>query len=165
MAEYDRRYIEWLKTQDPATLTPEERRLRNLKPTKDGEVRNPVGGKKGVQHWSSYFRKFMDDEDFFKTFVKSVPKEWEQLIQGSSGKAIAAALVASTSVKCMKAIAEGKEVDKDTREMIALINKIGYGDKVVFEADDGFFNKTNLTFNVLPDREDKSESEEDKSEE
>lgn len=161
MAEYDRRYIEWLKTQDPATLTPEQRRLRNLTPLKTGDVINPKGGKKGVQHWSTYFRKFMDDEKFFNSFIKSVPDEWTDLIQNSSGKAIAAALVASTAMKCMKAVAEGKEIDRDTREMVALINKIGYGDKVVFEADDSFFNKTNLIFNVIPDREDnKEESEE-----
>ena len=62
MAEYDRKYIEWLKEQPIEELTPEQRRLRNLNPIKNGEVRNPNGAKKGSKHWSTYFQKMMDTQ-------------------------------------------------------------------------------------------------------
>lgn len=154
MADYDRRYIEWLKTQDPNTLTPEQRKLRNLKPVKRGEVRNPEGGKKGALHWSTYYRKLMDDPEFFKTFITGVPKEWEGLINNSAAKAIAAAVITSTSKRCMECLAKNEPLDKDTREMVALLNKLGYGDKFVIEDSEGNspFNRPALYFDVIPSK-------------
>lgn len=160
MAEYDRRYIEWLKTQEPETLTPEQRRLRNLKPARDGEVRNPNGPKKGVKHWSTHFRKLMEDEDFFKTFVSGVPKEWEGIVDNSSAKAIAAAVIASTSRRCMECLAKNEPLDRETREMVALLNKLGYGDKVVIEDIEGNspFNRPALFFDVIPSKHPEEEN-------
>lgn len=160
MADYDRKYIEWLKTQPIEELTPEQRRLRNLNPIKNGEVRNPNGAKKGSKHWSTYFQKMMDDPEFFNTFVKSIPKEWTNIVDNSSAKAIAAAVVSSTTKKCLETVAAGKEIDKDTRDMIALLNKIAYGDKVVYSTDDSFFNSPVINFNVVPDREEKQKEQE-----
>mgnify|MGYP001209475091 CR=1 FL=1 len=160
MAEYDRKYIEWLKEQPIENLTSEQRRLRNLNPIKNGEVRNPNGAKKGSKHWSTYFQKMMDDPEFFKTFVKSIPKEWTDIDDNSSAKAIAAAVVSSTTKKCLETAAKGEEIDKDTREMIALLNKVAYGDKVVYSTDDSFFNSPVINFNVVPDREEKTEQQE-----
>lgn len=160
MAQYDRRYIEWLKEQDPATLTPEQKRLRNLTPMKPGETLNPNGAKKGTKHWSVYVRQLLDDEKLFSSFVKSVPKELDPLIDKSSAKAIMAALIISATRASLEKMAKGEKIDRDTREMISLLNKIGFGDKVVFEADDSFFNKANLTFNVVPDRESEVSTEE-----
>ena len=160
MAEYDRKYIEWLKEQPIENLTSEQRRLRNLNPIKNGEVRNPNGAKKGSKHWSTYFQKMMDDPEFFKTFVKSIPKEWTDIVDNSSAKAIAAAVVSSTTKKCLETAAKGEEIDKDTREMIALLNKVAYGDKVVYSTDDSFFNSPVINFNVVPDREEKTEQQE-----
>lgn len=160
MAEYDRKYIEWLKEQPIEELTPEQRRLRNLNPIKNGEVRNPNGAKKGSKHWSTYFQKMMDDPEFFKTFVKSIPKEWTDIVDNSSAKAIAAAVVSSTTKKCLETAAKGGEIDKDTREMIALLNKVAYGDKVVYSTDDSFFNSPVINFNVVPDREEKQKEQE-----
>lgn len=160
MAEYDRRYIEWLKTQDPATLTPEQRRLRNLSPIKNGEIKNPNGGKKGVKHWSTHFRKLMEDEEFFKTFISGVPKEWEDIIDNSAAKAIAAAVITSTSQRCMECLAKKEPLDKETREMVALLNKLGYGDKVVIEDVDGNspFNRPALFFDVIPSKQPEEEN-------
>lgn len=155
MAEYDRKYIEWLKEQPVEDLTPEQRRLRNLTPLQKGTVLNPNGGKKGVKHWSTIFQKMMEDEQFFHTFVKSIPKEWDSIVENSSAKAIAAAVISATVRKCMECTAKQQPIDKDTREMIALLNKIGYGDKVVYSTDDSFFNNPVINFNVVPDREEK----------
>lgn len=160
MAEYDRKYIEWLKEQPIEELTPEQRRLRNLNPIKNGEVRNPNGAKKGSKHWSTYFQKIMDDPEFFNTFIKSVPQKWTNIVDNSSAKAIAAAVVFSTTKNCLETVATGKEIDKDTRDMIALLNKIAYGDKITYSADDSFFNSPVINFNVVPDREEKTEQQE-----
>ncbi len=160
MADYDRRYIEWLKEQDPATLTPEQRRLRNLSPIKNGEVRNPAGGKKGVKHWSTHFRKLLEDEDFFKTFISGVPKEWEGIVDNSAAKAIAAAVITSTSRRCMECLAKKEPLDRDTREMVALLNKLGYGDKVVIEDVNGDspFNRPALYFDVIPSKKSENDN-------
>ena len=111
MAEYDRKYIEWLKEQPIEELTPEQRRLRNLNPIKNGEVRNPNGAKKGSKHWSTYFQKMMDDPKFFQTFVKSLPKEWEGIIDNSSAKAIAAAVIATTTRKSLEKASKNEDFD------------------------------------------------------
>lgn len=160
MAEYDRKYIEWLKEQPIEELTPEQRRLRNLNPIKNGEVRNPNGAKKGSKHWSTYFQKMMDDPKFFQTFVKSLPKEWEGIIDNSSAKAIAAAVIATTTRKSLEKASKNEDFDKDTREMIALLHKIAYGDKITYSADESFFNSPVINFNVVPDREEKTEQQE-----
>ena len=102
----------------------------------------------------------MDDTKIFQTFVKSLPKEWEGIIDNSSAKAIAAAVIATTTRKSLEKASKNEDFDKDTREMIALLHKIAYGDKITYSADDSFFNSPVINFNVVPDREEKTEQQE-----
>ena len=44
--------------------------------------------------------------------------------------------------------------------MIALLHKIAYGDKITYSADDSFFNSPVINFNVVPDRQEKTEQQE-----
>ena len=158
---YTKEDIEELKKvreENPELLTPEERRLANLKPVKPGEVRNKTGGKKkGTKYWSTHFKRLMADENFLKTIIKQSPKEWEGIVEDCPADVIAAGIIATVTKEVAKAIAEGKSLDHATQRSIELLNKLGWGEKVVHEVDDenGFFQQPSIQFNVVEDRKPK----------
>lgn len=146
--KYTREDIEALKEQDPALLTPEQRRLVNLKPPKPGEVRNPTG--KTATHWSTHFKKLMNDEDFLNSIISSLPKEWDEIVDKTPASVIAAGLIAVATREVAKKVASGEQIDEKTLRLVDRIKDIGYGDKVTHEIEDnGFFEHTKITFQVL----------------
>lgn len=151
--KYTREDIEALKNQDPETLTPYERGLANLKPTKPGERRNPNGRGKGVPNWSTRFQKLMGDEEFLATVVNTLPKNWDGIVAKHSADVIAAGLITLATQGVAKAISENRPLDENTLKLIDRIKNIGYGDKITHELDEpSFFDRTQITFNVVPDR-------------
>lgn len=158
MDKYTREDIEALKKirdENPELLTPEERGLANLTPIKKGEIKNPKGRGKGVKNWSSHFKKLMGDEDFLKTIIKSNPKEWDGIVGEYPADVIAAGIIATVTREVSKAVVEGKPLSMATTRSIDLLNKLGFGEQKNITLDDseGFFEKTNITFTVLPARE------------
>lgn len=148
-------------------LTPEERRLVNLNKGfwEKGQSGNPRGPRKGCRNWSTIFHKLMGNEDFLHTIVKSLPKDWQDIVEETPAELIAAGLVATIAKGVAKCLVEEKPLPKDIRDAISLLNKIGYGDKVVYEDPDGVFERTTLNFRVVKPaitrEEDMSESERD----
>ena len=62
---------------------------------------------------------------------------------------IAAGIVAGATKEIAKSVAENKPISKEVRDLVDLLNKIGYGEKVVHEAGETFFDKANISFNVV----------------
>ena len=159
--KYTREDIEELKKKDPSELTPYERGLANLQPNKKGETgdKHLGGRRKGTPNWSTYFKRLMGDEDFLSTIISQLPKQWEGVVDKYPASVIAAGLIATATQQVAKSIAEGKPVDEQTLKIIDRISKIGYGDKVVHDMEDnGFFEHTKITYEVLPGRKREEES-------
>lgn len=153
--KYTAQDIEELKKKDPSELTPKERGLVNLQPNKPGETgEKRLGGrKKGTPNWSTYFKRLMNDEEFLGTIISSIPKEWEGIVEKYPASVIAAGLIASATRRVAESIVKNEAIDKETLEMIDRINKYGYGEKIQHGVDeDGFFEKTKIVFEVVPDR-------------
>ena len=144
--------IEALKQEDPANLSPKERRLANLKPIQKGEVRNPKGRGKGVKNWSTHFKKLMGDEQLMKSIISSKPSDWDGIVEDCPADVIAAGLISVVLRSVSEAVSQGKPLDYKTTKAIELLNKLGYGEKVVMDTDEGFFDKTQVVFNVVEDR-------------
>lgn len=153
------KFIDELKKKNPEEMTSRERSMANLNPIKKGEVRNPNGKKKGTQNWSTHFKKLMGDEEFLKTIISQLPREWDGIVGEIPADVIAAGLIATATQQVAKSIAEGKAVDENTLKVIDRISKIGYGESkhVSLNAEEeGFFEKVNFNFNVV--KSDKHES-------
>ena len=154
--KYTAEDIEELKKKDPSELTPYEKGLVNLRPIKEGEVRNPKGRTKGAKNWSTHFKKMMGDEKLLKSVISQLPKQWGGIVDEIPADVIAAGLIVSATQAVAKAIAEGKTIDKNTLELIDRIHKIGYGEtkNVNLDAEEGgFFDHDKIIFEVVKDRE------------
>lgn len=148
--------IQALAKKPSEDLTPEERRLVNLNKGfwEKGQSGNPRGPKKGCRNWSTIFHKLMGNEDFLHTIVKSLPKDWQDIVEETPAELIAAGLVANIAKGVAKSLTEDKPLPKDIRDAISLLNKISYGDKIVHEDPDGFFSAPVIKYEVVPDRTD-----------
>lgn len=149
--KYTAEDIERLQNARPEDLTPEERRMRNLKPMKAGE---PGRRHKGIVHWSTHFKNLMGDEDFLKTIIKTIPANWSGIVGEYPADVLAAGLIASAVREVAKCAAEGRVPDKGTLELIDRIAKIGYGDKLNVETEPSLFDKTQIVFKVVPSAKD-----------
>ena len=148
-----------LRDEDPSQLKPDEAKYANLHPIEKGEVRNPKGRTKGVKNWSTHFKRLMGDEKFLKSIVKSLPSQWTNTVDEIPASVIAAGLIATATQNVAKAVAEGRPVDETTLKIIDRISKIGYGDKVVHDVEDnGWFEHTKITYEVIPGRRKEEES-------
>lgn len=120
---------------------------------------NRKGGRpKGCKNWSTRFQKLMGDEEFLKTIVKGTPKEWQEIVGETPADFIAACLIATVARSSATAMQKGEPLSRDIKDSIALIGKLGFGDKVVMEPENGFFTRPILNFEVVPDRKSLEES-------
>ncbi len=157
--KYSAADIEALKQEDPANLSPMERKLANLKPIQKGEVRNPKGRGKGVKNWSTHFKKLMGDEKLLKSVISAKPSEWEGIVDDIPADVIAAGLIATVTREVSKSVVEGKPIDKDTLKAIELLNKTAFGEKQILDTEEGFFSNPTISFTVVPDRKARGDEE------
>jgi hypothetical protein len=159
--KYTAKDIEELQQKDPSELTPEERRIANLHPNKKGDTgdKHSGGRKKGTPNWSTHFKRLMGDEDFLNTIISSLPSQWNGVVDKYPASVIAAGLITTATQSVAKSVAEGRPVDEATLRIIDRISKIGYGDKVVHDVEDnGWFEHTKITYEVIPGRRKEEES-------
>ena len=158
--KYTREDIENFKKKDPSELTSEQRRIANLNPVKPGEVRNPVGKKKGTKNWATHFKKLLNDEKFLDSIITSLPSSWNDIVDKYPASVIAAGLIATATQNVAKSVTEGKPIDDQTLKTLDRIQKFTYGDKVVHDVDEegGFFEQAIFNFSVVPDRKRDDES-------
>lgn len=156
--EEQRRYtadeIEELKKKDPSELTSHERQLVNLKPVREGDPKRANSGrKKGCVNWSTQFQNLMNDERMLEAIAHQMPKKWSGVVGEYPATVIAAGVVTIATREVLKAMEQDKNLSIATLKTLELIGKLGYGDKVVHEADgDGFFNQAVFNFVTKPDR-------------
>lgn len=132
-------------------ITQDESRLLNLSKgmIKAGEVRNPNGRGKGSIGWSTRIRRLMEDEKLLKSVIKELPSSWQGIVEETPADVIAAALIVSVARDSASAVTTGSSIDEKTLRAIDRISKIGYGDKITLDAEEGgFFDKTKIVFNV-----------------
>lgn len=158
--------IEALKKKPKEELTPQERGLANLTPYKPGQSGNPAGKKKGCKNWATHFQKLMGDPEFMHKIIKNAPKDWLDLVGDTPADVIAGGIIATVMKGVDKSFKTGK-LNQETQEQIKLLNKLGYGDKVVHDAADeaGFFIQPVIKYEVVPDRTDIKKVEPDDSNE
>lgn len=155
--------IEKIKQKPVEERTAKERQLSGLTPYKPGQSGNPAGRKKGCVNWSTHFKRLMGDEEFLKTIIKKIPGEWENIVGETPADVIAAALIANVTKGMAKTLKDDTPLPRDVRDAIALISKLGYGDKVIHDIEeDSVFDRKVFNFTVVPSmrREDEVENSE-----
>ena len=121
--------------------TPEEKRkqqLANLKPFEKGDARiNRNGRKKGVKNWGKVVQDLLADEELLQKMMgsKSLPAYAEMLPNKDAANIIVATML-------IKAI-------QGDMQAANWLRKTGFGDKVMHDFDDGFFEKTKLKIEVV----------------
>lgn len=122
---------------------PEKRakQLENLQKFQPGDKRiNRAGRPKGVKSWGTIVQSMLADEALLDKIVKNKPSYWDDLEQKNGANMI----VATMMVKAMS----GDQRAADW------LRKTGFGDKFVHELEDGFFEKTKLTVEIVQPRHD-----------
>lgn len=123
------------------SLTPEERKkiqLANLKSWKPGQSGNPNGRPKGIKNWSTIVQDLLADEKLLKQMLstsKNKPKFLEALPTNNAANAIVATMI-------VKSIGGDKQAAEWLR-------KTGFGDKMIHEMEDGFFQTKKLEVEVV----------------
>ena len=148
--KWTKEQIEELKRKPYAELTSEERKIVNLNPIKKGEVRNPNGRKKGSKNWATRFQKLMNDSEFLATIISHKPKEWDDIVGDTPAEVVAAAIIANTARNVAKSISSDAPLDRELQSQVKLLNDLGFGERVVHEAEDGFFDQVQFNFEVVP---------------
>ena len=128
---------------------PEKRaaQLNNLKKFEPGDKRiNRAGRPKGVKSWGTIVQTMLADEALLDKLVKNKPSYWNDLEQKNAANLI----VATMLVKAMSG--DQKAAD--------WLRKTGFGDKLVHELEDGFFEKQKLTIEIVQPKHDTSDIDE-----
>lgn len=140
-------------------LTPEERkqvRLENLKKAREAakakreEIKRKIETgelepssiqrvPKRPKNLDKIVREILDDETIIDKVVQNQPEYWARLPVKNGAHVIATVMM----VKAMGGDIKAAE----------WIRKTGFGDKVLLESDNGFFNKSEFTIQVLPTKQ------------
>lgn len=105
-------------------MTPEEKRLANLKPFKKGQSGNPKGRKPGVKNWSKIVQDLLADEELLEKIIPQGNRP--AFLESLPTKNAASAIVAVMVVNAIKG-------DKQSAEWL---RKTGFGDKLDLTSQD-----------------------------
>lgn len=137
------------------TETPEERKQRlrknlekaraaKLKKKKERELAKAQGitlpeVKKRPRNLDKIVRSILDDDTLVDKVITNQPEYWDSLPTKNGGYIIATEMM----VKAMGGDIKAAE----------WIRKTGFGDKVLLESENGFFEKTDFTIQVVPSKQ------------
>lgn len=137
------------------TETPEERKQRlrknlekaraaKLKKKKERELAKAQGitlpeVKKRPRNLDKIVRSILDDDTLVDKVITNQPEYWDSLPTKNGGYIIATVMM----VKAMGGDIKAAE----------WIRKTGFGDKVLLESENGFFEKTDFTIQVVPSKQ------------
>lgn len=152
--------IEAIKKKDPSEMTSRERQLANLTPWQKGYQGNPehknINKKKTI---SNQAKRLLNSPMFLKTIIKTMPKDWEDIVGDTSTEVIVAGLITSIVRDVAKSVKNGDPLSKETRTAIMQLNKLGFGEEVTHKLDEGFFQQAQINFNVVEDRKNEQDKE------
>jgi hypothetical protein len=137
------------------TETPEERKqrlIKNLekaravakknreqkKADKEAGVYVPPP-KKRPKHLDKIIREILDDDTLVDKVIQNQPEYWQRLPSKNGGYIISTVMM----VKAMGGDIKAAE----------WIRKTGFGDKVMLESENGFFQKDQFTIHVVPSKQ------------
>jgi hypothetical protein len=92
--------------------------------------------RKKPRHLDRIIREILNDDDLVDKVIANQPEYWGRLPQKNGAYIIATVMM----VKAM-----GGDI-----KAADWIRKTGYGDKVMLESDNGFFQKSDFTIQVIP---------------
>ena len=139
------------------TETPEERKqrlLKNLEKARAAQKQKrekakaakeagvyvpPVAVAKRPRNLDKIVREILNDDELIDKVVANQPEYWGRLPSKSGGYIIATVMM----VKAMGGDIRAAE----------WIRKTGFGDKVLLESDNGFFQKSEFTIQVVPSKQ------------
>ena len=122
-------------------MTPEEKKdqqLANLKPFTKGDARiNRKGRKSGVKNWSKVVQDLLGDEELLDKIMGN--QKMPEYVDILPNKNAANIIVATIVIKAIKG-------DMNAANWL---RRTGFGDKMTHEFDEGFFEKTKLTIEIV----------------
>ena len=115
-----------------------QKKLANLKPFKPGDPRiNRAGRRPGVKNWGKVVQDLLGDEELLNKIMgnKKLPEYAEILPNKNAANIIVATML-------IKAI-------QGDMQAANWLRKTGFGDKMLHEFEDGFFEKTKLKIEIV----------------
>lgn len=112
----------------------EEREIAKQKGTYVPEIKK----KKRPRNLDKIVRDILDDDTLVDKVIQNQPEYWDRLPSKNGGYIISTVMM----VKAMGGDIKAAE----------WIRKTGFGDKVLLESDNGFFQKTDFTIQVVPSK-------------
>lgn len=120
-----------------------ETQLNNLQSFKKGVSGNPKGRPKGLKNWSSIVQQLLADEKLIDKVVAKKPAYWDDLPTKNGANAIVVAMM----IRAMQG--EQKAAD--------WLRKTGFGDKLIHDFEEGFFEKNSFNINIVEPKHSKED--------
>lgn len=131
----DERKQRLLKNLEKARAASKKKREEQKALIEAGETL-PVKPKKRPKNLDRIIREILDDDELVDKVIQNQPEYWGRLPSKNGGYIIATVMM----VKAMGGDIKAAE----------WIRKSGYGDKVLLESDQGFFQRDEFTIQVVP---------------
>lgn len=128
-----------LKNLEKARAAQKEKREKAKAAKEAGVYVPPVSVAKRPRNLDKIVRDILNDDDLIDKVVANQPEYWSRLPSKSGGYIIATVMM----VKAMGGDIRAAE----------WIRKTGFGDKVLLESDNGFFQKSEFTIQVVPSKQ------------
>ena len=128
-----------LKNLEKARAAQKEKREKAKAAKEAGVYVPPVAVAKRPRNLDKIVREILNDDELIDKVVANQPEYWGRLPSKSGGYIIATVMM----VKAMGGDIRAAE----------WIRKTGFGDKVLLESDNGFFQKSEFTIQVVPSKQ------------
>jgi hypothetical protein len=127
-----------LKNLEKARIASKLKRERVKEEKEAGTYIEPVKTVKRPAHLDKVVREILDDDTLVDKVISNQPEYWSRLPAKNGNYIIATVMM----VKAMGGDIRAAE----------WIRKTGFGDKVLLESDNGFFQKTDFVIQVVPSK-------------
>lgn len=135
----DERKQRLLKNLEKARAASKEKRELIKAQKEDGTYQQPIVMTKKPQHLDKIIREILNDDGLVDKVITNQPEYWGKLPVKNGGYIIATVMM----VKAMGGDIKAAE----------WIRKTGFGDKVLLEAENGFFSRSDFLIQVVPSKQ------------
>lgn len=134
----EERKVRLSKNLEKARAVAKEKREKRKALLAAGEIL-PEPKKKRPKHLDKIIREILDDDTLVDKVIQNQPEYWGRLPSKNGGYIIATVMM----VKAMGGDIKAAE----------WIRKTGFGDKVLLESENGFFQRDQFTIQVVPSKQ------------